>query len=155
MCAYCLPSRPKRRQLVLVDFIRACVEEDTLLDEDGESWISSYSTASLICCLTKGLHHEWRTDDVWCSCCPSAWHVACDISLSHCITSRRGCSWTQCIIMTFRCVLSSKIGDDELLALWFIDGQQLSYDELFGCKRTITRGTAAKVSVVKRRGCGK
>ncbi|KAI0091679.1 DNA ligase 4 [Irpex rosettiformis] len=28
-------STPKRRQLVLGDFVRACVEEDTLLDEDG------------------------------------------------------------------------------------------------------------------------
>ncbi|KAI0821590.1 DNA ligase 4 [Irpex lacteus] len=28
-------STPKRRQLVLIDFIHACVEEDTLLDEDG------------------------------------------------------------------------------------------------------------------------
>ena len=28
--------RPKRRHLVVGDFIRACAEEDTLLDEDGE-----------------------------------------------------------------------------------------------------------------------
>lgn len=28
--------RPKRRHLVVADFIRACAEEDTVLDEDGE-----------------------------------------------------------------------------------------------------------------------
>jgi hypothetical protein len=29
-------SRPKRRHLVISEFIEACVEENTLLDEDGE-----------------------------------------------------------------------------------------------------------------------
>ena len=29
--------RPKRRHLVLSEFIEVCVEEDTLLDEDGGS----------------------------------------------------------------------------------------------------------------------
>lgn len=40
-----LISRPKRRQLVLIDFIHACVEEDTLLDEDGRSYMALVVTS--------------------------------------------------------------------------------------------------------------
>lgn len=29
-------NRPKRRHVVISEFIEACVEENTLLDEDGE-----------------------------------------------------------------------------------------------------------------------
>jgi hypothetical protein len=42
-----IPSRPKRRYMVLTDFITACLEEETLLDESGETARLCQATACL------------------------------------------------------------------------------------------------------------
>ena len=59
--------RPKRRHLVVADFIRACAEEDTLLDEDGELEdfevhiaFGTYSSTTRICPMNN--RRTWLCD---------------------------------------------------------------------------------------------
>lgn len=51
-------SRPKRRRLVISDYIQACLDEETLLDEEGELELNGFTTQILIfwiriCALIK------------------------------------------------------------------------------------------------------